>query len=162
MTPDLVLYQSEDCPYCKKVRSFCSANGISLTIHNPRTPGTPVTGGRVTDERRYKELKEQGKDQIPLLVDREQDRSIYESDDIIAYLTEHYIDGQPVRTGSMTTVKQFAAGILLFTGMLTSLDVVTGTELVSRSLGLVGLGATALYAVAFGREHILPRIRQQL
>jgi hypothetical protein len=162
MTSDLVLYQSEDCPYCAKVRSFCSANGISLTIHNPRTPGSPVTGGRVTDDKRYEELQEHGKDQIPLLVDEERDEAIYESGDIIAYLGEHYVDGEPVGAGSMTTTKNIATGVLLLAGMLASIDVVTGTELLNRTLGVMGLMAATLYAVAVGRERVLPTIRQQL
>lgn len=157
---NLILYQSEDCPYCEKVRSFCSVNGISLTIHNPRTPGSPVTGGQVTDEKRYAELKEHGNDQIPLLIDKERNEVIYESEDIIAYLSEHYIDGKPVKDGSMTPTKNIATGVLLLTGMLASLDVMTGTELLNQTLGAMGLMAAGLYAVAVGRERVLPVLRQ--
>lgn len=86
----LVLYQAEGCPHCAAVRQFCTEAGLSLTLHNPRTAGTPFTGGTVTDGDRHAELTGHGQDQLPLLVDTERGGSLYESDDIIAYLDEHY------------------------------------------------------------------------
>ncbi|MFW5905931.1 MAG: glutaredoxin domain-containing protein, partial [archaeon] len=44
----LKLYQSEGCPYCKKVRETVSELGVSYVIHNPRLPGDE--GGDVTNE----------------------------------------------------------------------------------------------------------------
>lgn len=82
---NLKLYQSETCPFCKKVREFCTKNGISVLLHNPRT-----ASGKVTDKERYEELKEYGQDQVPLLVDDGRDVVMYESDDIVDYLQEHY------------------------------------------------------------------------
>ncbi|RBI60129.1 hypothetical protein DMJ13_19865 [halophilic archaeon] len=89
--PSLELYQSEGCPYCQTVRRFCTRNGLSLIIHNPRTAGAFFTSGRVRNKQRHDELIAHGKDQIPLLVDTERDEVLYESDDIIAYLKTHYI-----------------------------------------------------------------------
>ena len=89
--PHLVLYQSEGCPYCRRVRRFCSDIGISLIIHNPRTSGTFLTGGTVTNDQRYDELVGHGQDQIPLLVDKARDEVVYESDDIIEYIDDHYV-----------------------------------------------------------------------
>jgi glutaredoxin len=86
----LVLYQAEGCPHCAKVRRFCTRNGISYTAHNPRTAGTMFTGGTVTNRDRHAELEGYGQDQVPLLVDHERGESLYESDDIVAYLDEHY------------------------------------------------------------------------
>lgn len=81
----LELYQSEGCPFCKKVRQCCTDNGISVVLHNPRK-----AGGEVTNQEKYEELKGHGKDQVPLLVDNERDVVMYESDDIVEYLKEHY------------------------------------------------------------------------
>lgn len=87
---ELELYQAEGCPYCARVRNYCTRQGISLVIHNPRTAGTVFTGGSVTDPSRYDELLAYGKDQLPLLVDNQRDEVCYESDDIVAYLETHY------------------------------------------------------------------------
>ena len=82
----LELYQAEGCPYSKKVRERMQALGLSFVAHNPRTHG-----GEVRDEEAYEELLDRGgEDQIPFLVDPERDESLYESDDIVAYLDEHY------------------------------------------------------------------------
>jgi hypothetical protein len=86
----LVLYQAEGCPHCARVRQFCTEQSLSLTLHNPRTAGTPFTGGTVTNHDRHTELTGHGQDQIPLLVDTERGESLYESGDIVAYLDEHY------------------------------------------------------------------------
>lgn len=81
---NLELYQFEGCPYCKKVREFCSQNGISIILHTPRN------GRTVVNEARMNELKDGGQDQVPFLVDRNRDVALYESDEIIDYLDEHY------------------------------------------------------------------------
>jgi glutaredoxin len=86
----LALYQAEGCPHCAKVRRFCTRHGIDLTLYNPRTAGSAFTGGTVTNRDRHDELTGYGQDQVPLLVDRERGESRYESDDIVAYLDEHY------------------------------------------------------------------------
>jgi len=89
-TTPLELYQAEGCPYCRKVRKFCTRAGISVVLHNPRTAGSMVTPGRVTNGMAHEDLTGYGKDQIPLLVDTERGESIYESTDIIEYLRAHY------------------------------------------------------------------------
>jgi glutaredoxin len=86
----LALYQAEGCPHCAKVRRFCTRNGISYTCHNPRTEGTAFTDGTVTNRDRHAELEGYGQDQVPLLVDHDRGESLYESDDIVAYLDEQY------------------------------------------------------------------------
>ncbi len=88
--PSLELYQAEGCPHCRKVRRFCTHEGISVVLHSPRTAGSPVTGGTVTDEDRHGDLTSHGQDQIPLLVDHDRNVALYESDDIVAYLDEHH------------------------------------------------------------------------
>ena len=80
----LELYQFEGCPHCKKVREFCSENGISVVLHNPRN------GDTVVNEERIEELRDGGQDQVPFLVDNERGVSMYESDDIVDYLDENY------------------------------------------------------------------------
>jgi len=87
----LELYQAESCPHCAKVRRFCTRNGISFTLHNPRTEGGLLGRGTVTNRDRHAELAGYGQDQVPLLVDHERDESLYESDDIVAYLDENYV-----------------------------------------------------------------------
>ncbi|MGB9964712.1 glutathione S-transferase N-terminal domain-containing protein [Halobacterium sp. CBA1126] len=84
----LELYQSEGCPHCAKVREKLSELGVSYVVHNPRLPGGE--GGDVTNERTYEELTNGGEDQIPYLVDTAREEALYESDDIVDYLDEHY------------------------------------------------------------------------
>jgi len=84
----LELYQSEECPYCRKVREKLSELGVSYVAHNPRLPGDE--GGDVTNELTHRELVETGgEDQIPFLVDTDREETVYESDDIVDYLDEH-------------------------------------------------------------------------
>ncbi|QGX93948.1 glutaredoxin [Haloplanus rallus] len=84
----LELYQSEGCPHCAKVRAKLSELGVSYVAHNPRLPGDE--GGDVANDVTYDELTAGGEDQIPYLVDTERGVTMYESDDIVEYLEEHY------------------------------------------------------------------------
>lgn len=84
----LELYQSEGCPHCAKVRSTLSDLGVSYVTHNPRLPAKD--GSDVTNDVSYEELQAGGADQIPYLVDTRRGVTMYESDDIVAYLEEHY------------------------------------------------------------------------
>ncbi|PSQ30957.1 hypothetical protein BRD09_05045 [Halobacteriales archaeon SW_10_68_16] len=60
-----------------------------VRTHNPRLPGGQ--GGDVTNDRTHDEMLELGgEDQIPFLVDTARDVTMYESDDIVDYLEEHY------------------------------------------------------------------------
>ncbi|MDP6450176.1 MAG: glutathione S-transferase N-terminal domain-containing protein, partial [Lentisphaeria bacterium] len=52
----------------------------------------PVLRGMFTDSGFGEELRERGgKTQVPYLVDSERDVEMYESEDIIAYIQEHYV-----------------------------------------------------------------------
>lgn len=84
----LELYQSEGCPHSATVREKLSELGVSYVIHNPRLPGE--MGGDVTNEVTHDELTAAGEDQIPYLIDTDRGVQMYESDDIVAYLTEQY------------------------------------------------------------------------
>lgn len=84
----LELYQSEGCPHCAKVREKLSKLGCSYVAHNPRLPGD--VGADVTNERTHEELRAGGADQIPYLVDTDREEALYETDDIVEYLDEHY------------------------------------------------------------------------
>lgn len=60
--------------------------GLSYVVHNPR-----LHGGEVRNEQTHDELLAiGGKDQIPFLVDHQNEKTLYESDDIVAYLDERY------------------------------------------------------------------------
>jgi len=85
----LELYQAEGCPHCAKVRDALTDLGISYVTHNPRLPGGE--GGDVLNEQTYREMTELGgQDQIPYLVDTAREETLYESDDIVEYVQEHY------------------------------------------------------------------------
>ena len=85
----LELYQFEGCPHCKKVREKLSELGISYINHNPRLGKSH--DGKVTNKRPFEELTELGgKNQVPYLVDTRRETTLYESDDIVEYLEEHY------------------------------------------------------------------------
>ena len=82
----LELYQAEGCPYCEKARQKLSDLGISYVIHNPRSHS-----GETHNEQTHNELETLGgADQIPFLVDHQRGEAMYESDDIVEYLDEHY------------------------------------------------------------------------
>ena len=82
----LELYQAEDCPYSAKVRETAQELGVSYVVHNPRSHG-----GEVKNRQTYERLQTVGgQDQIPCLVDSDRREVLYESDDIIEYLREHY------------------------------------------------------------------------
>lgn len=84
----LELYQFEGCPYCVKVREKLSELGVSYVVHNPRLGKSHDQ--EVTNQRTYDELLEGGLDQVPYLVDTRRRTALYESDDIVEYLDEHY------------------------------------------------------------------------
>ena len=77
---NLVLYHYETCPYCRKVREAVDRLDLDLEYRNTRK------------ERTYRdELKEGGgMNQVPCLrIEHENGTEwLYESDDIIAFLTE--------------------------------------------------------------------------
>ena len=84
----LELYQAEGCGYSTKVREPLADLGVSYVIHNPRS----ATGG-TRNEQTHEQLRTLGgEDQIPFLVDHQRGVTMYESEDIVAYLEEYYDD----------------------------------------------------------------------
>lgn len=85
----LELYQAESCPHSRDVREKLTDLGVSYVIHNPRLPGDQ--GGDVLNEHTHRNMVDRGgQDQIPYLVDLRRGKSLYGSEDIVAYLDEHY------------------------------------------------------------------------
>ncbi len=92
----LVLYEFENCPFCRKVREALS--DLDLEAH---VLPCPKKGTRFRPEL----VKRGGKAMFPYLVDPNTDVEMYESDDIVAYLYEHYGKGAPplgLRLGPLT------------------------------------------------------------
>ncbi|MFC6716429.1 glutathione S-transferase N-terminal domain-containing protein [Natrialbaceae archaeon GCM10025810] len=82
----LELYQAEGCPYSSTVREKLTDLGVSYVAHNPRRPE-----GDVRNERTYRAMQDVGgRDSIPFLVDTDREETIYEGDEIVDYLEEHY------------------------------------------------------------------------
>lgn len=76
---NLTLYVRTGCPFCAKVLRTGEELGIPFNLKNVADPG-------VADEL----IASGGKLQMPYLVDEDAGVEMYESDDIIAYLREHY------------------------------------------------------------------------
>ena len=78
---DLILYYSPACPFCKKVTDFMEKHSIQLKLvdrdFSPKDRQALIDIG--------------GKPQVPCLVI--DGKAMYESDDIIAWLTSHYLAG---------------------------------------------------------------------
>jgi glutathione S-transferase len=82
----LELYQAEGCPYCENAREKTTELGLSSVIHTPRT-----AEGEQRNPGTHEQLRTLGgEDQIPFFVDNQRGETIYESDDIVDYLDEHY------------------------------------------------------------------------
>ena len=73
----LILYVKTNCPYCEKVRARAGELNIPLEERN-------IAQMEYLDEL----MEKGGKRQVPFLFDAEHGVSLYESDDIIAYLEE--------------------------------------------------------------------------
>ncbi len=72
------LYVLETCPYCHKVMEYLDKKNIKYTKKV------------ITDESIHDELLERGgRDQVPFLYDEEKGIRLYESDDIIEFLSEN-------------------------------------------------------------------------
>jgi glutathione S-transferase len=94
----LELYEFEACPYCRKVREALTMLDLEAMIYP-----CPKSGPRF----RKKVVAKGGKAQFPYLVDPNTGEAMYESDDIIAYLYEHYGDGRApifLSLGPLTTL----------------------------------------------------------
>ena len=82
----LELYQAEGCQYSANVRETLTDLGVSYVIHNPR-----AAAGETRNEQTHEQLRTfGGEDQIPFLVDPQRGVTMYESDEIVAYLEEDY------------------------------------------------------------------------
>ena len=97
---NLVLYEFEGCPFCRKVRE--AINMLDLNVEMRPCP----QGGTVFRE----EAKARGgKAMFPFLVDPNTGKEMYESDDIIAYLFAEYGPGADkvptlLKLGFLTTL----------------------------------------------------------
>ena len=69
------LYISETCPYCRKVMNYLDENNIKYYKKDVSEP-----------ENLNMLIKLGGKAQVPFLDDKENNVSMYESDDIINYV----------------------------------------------------------------------------
>ena len=78
------LYEFEGCPFCRKVREAVSILDLDVLFY-PCPQGGPNF--------RVKAMEMGGKKQFPYMVDPNTGTSMYESDDIIAYLFEKYGGG---------------------------------------------------------------------
>lgn len=82
----LEVYEFESCPFCRKVREVLSILDLEAVIRP-----CPKGGSRFRDEVKARG----GKALFPYLVDPNTGKELYESDDIIAYLYQHYGVGAP-------------------------------------------------------------------
>jgi len=75
----LNLYYKETCPFCQRVLQMADSLGVTFELKD------------IEEETNAAELIELGgKRQVPYLVDTERAVSMYESNDIIDYIREHY------------------------------------------------------------------------
>lgn len=72
-----VLYMKKTCPYCLKVLRYMEDAGLTMELRDIMQP-----------ENQSELIRIGGKKQVPCLVI--DDRAMYESDDIIAYLKENF------------------------------------------------------------------------
>jgi glutathione S-transferase len=99
----LELYEFESCPFCRKVREALSALDLDVMIYP-----CPPHGERF----RPRVVSLGGRAMFPYLVDPNEDRALYESDDIVRYLAGTYGDGSlplGLRLGPLTNLRSVAA-----------------------------------------------------
>ena len=80
----LEIYLAERCPFCVKVRLFMEQNGVPYILK-------PVILGQSSSKVKEELKAIGGKVQVPFLVDPDKGIQMYESDDIIAYIDENYV-----------------------------------------------------------------------
>ena len=127
----LELYEFEACPYCRKAREAMSA----LRLDYLARP-CPKNGTRYRP--RVKELG--GKRMFPYLVDSNTGVSMYESDDIIAYLYRHYGAGAPPLAMKLPVVTDLTASLasVLYSGGFSA----RASRLPDKPLELIGTEAS--------------------
>ncbi|MCR4280834.1 MAG: glutathione S-transferase N-terminal domain-containing protein [Candidatus Kaiserbacteria bacterium] len=74
---DLILYEKTGCPWCIKVLNFASEKGIQFELRN-------IADAGVAEEL----IARGGKRQVPYLVDLKNGTEMYESADIVEYLSK--------------------------------------------------------------------------
>lgn len=82
-TRRLALYHYPACPFCIKVRRVMHRLSLDIELHNAQGPG----------EHRETLRREGGRVMVPCLRIEQEDGSVrwlYESDDIIEYLLDHF------------------------------------------------------------------------
>lgn len=80
-SPDIELYQKEECPFSRSVRMRLSRLGLDFIAHS-------VPDG---SDLKHKQLVDAGgKDQIPFLIDHKTGTKLYESGAILSYLEKEY------------------------------------------------------------------------
>lgn len=75
------LFYKPSCYFCQKVLSFATDNHLSLELRDIVADTAHATNL----------IAQGGKRQVPYLIDEEKGISMYESDDIIAYLQNNYV-----------------------------------------------------------------------
>lgn len=76
----LILYTTPMCPYCKRVEAYLEEANIPYEERN--VASNPAFRDELLDKG--------GRMQVPFLVDSERDTSMYESEDMLNYIAEHY------------------------------------------------------------------------
>lgn len=79
---NLILYEYESCPYCKKVRE--AINVLDLSVEMRPCPGAKE--GKFSDEL----FEKTGRRTVPYLIDPNANTEMFESGDIINYLADNY------------------------------------------------------------------------
>ena len=100
----LELYEFEACPFCRKVRDALTELDLDAVVY------PCPAGGSVY---RPKAIALGGKAQFPLLVDPNTGRTMYESDDIVAYLFATYGGRAPglLVRGPLATASSMLASV---------------------------------------------------
>jgi len=102
----LVLYEMEACPYSRKVREQLCTLDLDVDIR-------PCPDGGSRHRRELRAIG--GREEIPLLVDPNQDLALYGSDAIVRYLARTYGDGTvpwPLELGPLTDMTSKLASLL--------------------------------------------------
>src|SRR5262245_49456602 len=99
---ELIVYDFEACPFCRKVREALSILDLDAMMYP-----CPKGGTRFREEVR----RRGGKAQFPYLVDPNSGKEMYESAEIIAYLFERYGAGRPPRLLAGGLVPDVTAGL---------------------------------------------------
>lgn len=80
------LYHAEGCGDSALVRETPTDLGISCVVHHPRS-----AAGETRPDQPHDQLLSLGGDSlIPVVADRERGVTMYDSEDIVDYLEEHY------------------------------------------------------------------------